>query len=116
MLVLELCASGLSASVQREDNLCRQCHRVRESMIMVLELNRNKNFKFYHFRLGIGTKVDVMVEHFSSWKRAQNIFRHSVTFVVLKVCDVLKAVTLVGGVTFVHPSLRRLLHLRRLWV
>ena len=28
--------------------------------------------------------------------------------VVRKVCDVLKVVTLVGGVTFVHPRLRRL--------
>ena len=31
-----------------------------------------------------------------------------VTLVVRKVCDVLKAVTLVGGVTFLHPRLRRL--------
>ena len=62
------------------------------------------------------TKVDVMVERLSSWKWAQNMLRHFVTFVVRKVCDVLKVVTLVGGVTFVHPRLRRLRHLRRLWV
>ena len=77
-------------------------------MIMILELSQNKNFKCYHFRLGLETKVDVMVEHFSSWKWAQNMLRHLVTFVVRKVCDVLKVVTLVGGVTFVHPRLRRL--------
>ena len=32
---------------------------VRESMINLLELRRNKNFKCYHFRLGIETKFDV---------------------------------------------------------
>ena len=36
---------GLSTSVQREDNSCRQCHRVRESMIiMLLEISQNKKF------------------------------------------------------------------------
>ena len=88
--------------------MCRQCHRVRESMIMILELSQNKNFKFYHFRLGLETKVDVMVDHFSGWKWAQIMLRHLVTFVVRKVCDVLKVMTLVGGETFVHPRLRRL--------
>ena len=36
---------GLSTSEQREDNSCRQCHGVHESMIIMLsELNRNKKF------------------------------------------------------------------------
>ena len=54
------------------------------------------------------TLVEVMEQHFSSWEWAPNMLRHLVTFVVRKVCDVLKVVTLVGGVTFVHPRLRRL--------
>ena len=77
-------------------------------MIMILELSQEKNLKCDHFGLGLETKVDVIVDHFSSWKWAQNMLRHFVTFVVRKVYDVLKVVTLVGGVTFVHPRLRRL--------
>ena len=34
----------------------------------------------YHFRLGIETKVDVMVQHFSSWKWAKKY--------VATLCDV----------------------------
>ena len=95
---------GLSASVRREDNSCRQCQgsRVHDYDIGT---ESKKNFSCYHFRSGIETKVDVMVEPFSSSKWAQNMLQHLVT-----VCDALKVVMLVGlgGVTFVHPRLRRL--------
>ena len=45
---------------------------------------------------------------FSSYKWAQNVLRCFVSLVVRKVCNVLKVVTLEGGVTFVHPRLRHL--------
>ena len=43
--------------------------------------------------------MNVKEKHFSSWKWALIMLRHFVTLVVHKVCDVLKVVTLVSGVT-----------------
>ena len=71
---------------------------------------KSKQKKFYcsHLRLGIESTEYVMVQHFSIWKLAQNMLGHLVRLVVRKVCNVLKVVTLVGGMTFVLPRLRRL--------
>ena len=50
---------GLSSSEQREDNSCRQCYTVRESMIiMLLEISQNK--KFSAITSGLAKRLKLM--------------------------------------------------------
>ena len=97
---------GLSAAVgfyyiYRFNELKDQSNYLIEALFMNIGIN-------YHFRLWHIDYSGCEGIAFSIWKWALNMLRHFVTLVVRKVCDILKVVTLVGGVTFVHPRLRRL--------